>query len=251
MSSNYVMEPDVDVEIVTHCWRYSRSLAYQISGLILNPPQCDVQLTVFCNPEHDKRTLDVIQAMRPSLPENVFVVSQFLETNRLFRRSIGRNEACLHSPAKSCIILTDADYIWPGRAIDEVLQNGISAEAVLTYPCRYWKQVDHSSGDAYLALQDEPKVLGLESKDFESCRIGKAIGGIQVYRADVARELGYLSGTKWLNPHRGPRFACCRCDKAFRYWLVGKGHKIKDFEGGMPWRIRHSVKGREVTEVDN
>lgn len=250
MSSNYVMEPDVDVEIVTHCWRYSRSLAYQISGLILNPPQCDVQLTVFCNPEHDKRTLDVIQAMRPSLPENVFVVSQFLETNRLFRRSIGRNEACLHTAAKSYTLLTDSDYVWTGRAIDEILENRSNCQAALRYPARYWKQIDHATGDAYLARQEVPQILGLAPEDFESCRIGKAIGGIQIYRADLARELGYLNGTKWLNPHRGPRFACCRCDKAFRYWLVGKGYTIEDIEYAMPWRIRHSKKGR-VEDVDN
>lgn len=238
-----------DVEILTHVWHYSRSLAYQISGLILDPPKCSVQLTVYTNAE-DEGTIKVIQTLYKNLPPNVNIQPRMLDKPKLFRRAIGRNEACLGTLAKACVVMTDADYVYTGTALDEILSNGLSDETAFTFPHHYWKQKTHELGDAYLARQDPPQVLGLDPADFESCRIGKAIGGLMIYRADTARELGYLNGTKWLTPHNGPRFGCCRCDRGFRVWLADKGHVSKDFDGGMPWRIRHSVKGR-CEEVEN
>lgn len=239
-----------DIEIVTHCWKYSRSLSYQLSGLILQPPKCEVQLTVYWNQE-DEATSRAITTLYPQLPVNVHLVPRHLNKPQLFRRAIGRNEACLQTLAKACLILTDADYVWPGGAIDEVLANGVSQETAFTFPHHYWKQASHESGDQYLARQAEPQALPLNPVDFEHCRIGKAIGGLQIYRADAARKFGYLNGTKWLTPHRGEKFACCRCDRGWRGWITEKGHPPKDFDGGEPWRIRHSRKGREFEDVEN
>lgn len=238
-----------DVEVVTHCWKYARSLAYQMSGLILDPPKCEVQLTIYWN-EEDEATRKTITTLYPQLPVNVHLAPRCLDKPKLFRRAIGRNEACLQSLAGACLILTDADYVWPGGAIDEVLANGLTPETGFTFPAYYWKQVDHATGDAYLAKQVPPQVLGIDPRDFENCRIGKGIGGLQIFRADVARQYGYLNGTRWMNPHKGEKMACCRCDAAWRGWIAERGHRPKDFEGGMPWRIRHSVKGRCET-VDN
>lgn len=239
-----------DVEIVTHCWKYARSLAYQMSGLILDPPKCEVQLTIYWN-EEDEATRNTITTLYPQLPVNVHLAPRCLDKPRLFRRAIGRNEACLQSLAGACLILTDADYVWPGGAIDEVLARGVTPTTALTFPHHYYKQIDHETGDSYLERQVVPKVLPLNPKDFEHCRIGKAIGGIQVYDAHVARKYGYLNGTKWMTPHRGEKFACCRCDRGFRGWIADKGYEPKDFDGGEPWRIRHSKKGREFEDVAN
>lgn len=240
-----------DVEIVTHCWKYSRALAYQISGLVLEPPKCNVQLTVFYN-EEDEDTKHTIKTLDSQLPSNVYLVPLQLRKPELFRRAIGRNIACLGTLAKGCLILTDADYIWPGRAVDEVLELGISPETAITFPESYWKQLTHAIGDEYLARQATPQVLPLDPRDFEESSIDKAIGGIQVYRADVARQFGYLNGTKWMEPHRGDKFACCRCDKAWRGWLKEKGHEPKAYAGGgKPYRIRHTRNGRVFADINN
>src|SRR5690606_16316725 len=40
------------IEIVSHCWQYSHLLAYQLSSLVLHPPEnTTVTMTVFHNPE--------------------------------------------------------------------------------------------------------------------------------------------------------------------------------------------------------
>lgn len=239
-----------DVEIVTHCWKYSRSLAYQLSGLVLSQPKCEVQVTLFCNSE-DERTALTVRNLYPQLPVNVHLVVRMLDKPFLFRRAIGRNLACKETKATGCLILTDADYVWPGYAVDQVLEHSLNADTAFTFPHHYWKMLDHETGDRYLALQDNPQVLTMKPEDFSFERIGKAIGGIQVYRADAAREHGYLDGTKWLNPHRGEKFACCRCDRAWRGWIAERGHEPQDFDGGEPFRIRHSRKGREFGDIDN
>jgi hypothetical protein len=50
----------MNVEIISHCWRYSRLLTYQLSSLVLYPPQqVRVTATVFLT-EEDTPTVDVV-----------------------------------------------------------------------------------------------------------------------------------------------------------------------------------------------
>ena len=240
----------VDVQLITHCWKYSKALAYQMSGLVLDPPKSEVQLTVFFNDE-DQDTVNTIRTLYPHLPVNVHLDARSLPKPQLFRRAIGRNIACLESPARTWTLCTDSDYIWSGTAIDEIAGTVVEPQTALIFPGTYWKQLSHALGDEYLARQATPQVLGLDHRDFEESSIDKAIGGIQLVRADVARKHGYLSHTKWMEPHTGPRFACCRCDRAYRGWIKDLGYDIKSVPGCMPYRIRHTKNGREVTEVSN
>ena len=47
----------LSVEIVSHCWRYSHLLAYQLSSLLNHPPQhVDVVMTVFYSEEDEATT---------------------------------------------------------------------------------------------------------------------------------------------------------------------------------------------------
>lgn len=238
----------MDIQLVVHCWRYGKALAYQMSSLILDPPKCSVEYTVYCN-EEDESTMRTLMALHGELPPSVCLIIRHLPKPKLFRRAIGRNEACLGSLAKHLVLLTDVDYCWSGTALDELLANYEGRP--LCYPHHYMKQKDHELGDACLALQEEPKILALNPDEFESCRIGKAIGGIQVVSADLAREHGYLNGTRWMQPYTGDHFACCRCDRAARVMWDGLGYKFEDIDGAMPWRIRHSVKGRCDGTVEN
>lgn len=238
----------MDIQLVVHCWRYGKALAYQMSSLILDPPKCSVEYTVYCNDE-DESTMRTLQALHGELPPSVCLIIRHLRKSHLFRRAIGRNEACLGSLAKHLVLLTDVDYCWSGTALDELLANYEGRP--LCYPHHYMKQKTHELGDACLALQEEPKVLALNPDEFEPCRIGKAIGGIQVVSADLAREHGYLNGTRWMQPYTGDHFACCRCDRAARVTWDGLGYKFEDIDGAEPWRIRHSVKGRCDGTVEN
>ena len=106
----------LEIDLVSHCWHYSRSLAYQISGLILDPPDFPVQLTIFCNPE-DKDTINTIQTLYPKLPPTVCLVPRAQDKPKLFRRGIGRNDACLGTLAASVVICTDCDYVWGAKAL--------------------------------------------------------------------------------------------------------------------------------------
>ena len=48
------------LEIITHCYRYSRVLTYQLSSLVINPPPFEVMVTVVCN-WNDKPTIKVLE----------------------------------------------------------------------------------------------------------------------------------------------------------------------------------------------
>ena len=51
----------MQLQIVSHCWNYSRLLTYQLSSLVLHPPRkLDVTMTVFYN-EEDTRTCEVLE----------------------------------------------------------------------------------------------------------------------------------------------------------------------------------------------
>ena len=57
------------LEIVSHCWRYSRLLTYQLSSLFLPPPTVAVCMTVFLTNDDDptgKRMQEFLQFLMPS-----------------------------------------------------------------------------------------------------------------------------------------------------------------------------------------
>ncbi|MBX2825316.1 MAG: hypothetical protein KTR33_11350, partial [Gammaproteobacteria bacterium] len=48
------------IEIVSHCWRYSHMMLYQLSSLVLYPPaECTVTMTV-CYSEEDTDTKELL-----------------------------------------------------------------------------------------------------------------------------------------------------------------------------------------------
>lgn len=224
------------LEIVSHCWLYSRLLTYQLSSLVLHPPQkCEVVATVFWCAE-DQRTRDVLDYFRAIDVPRVTWQFRELERTRLCRRAIGRNIACRETRADR-LWLTDCDYLVGDGTLDAIALAEFGGP--LAYPRRS-HVTSQPRGDEYIEAVTAPGVYDVSAEDFERDTHGRAIGGIQIVPGDIARERGYLPDSRrfqspsevWVRTH---------CDRAFRVTLGTTGVPID-----VPHvrRIRHSKRGR-------
>ncbi len=238
------------IEIVTHCWRYSRVLTYQLSSLVLHPPKdCDVVATVFYSRD-DLATVRVLEFFRPQFAEQYFFRPQSanrrglrawpLPTADLLNRAIGRNAACRNTNA-DIVWFTDCDYVFGEGCLDALAATDLPVEKKLFYPPTKFT-VDHATGDAYAERAAEPAVLDIDPADFKPHKCGKAIGGIQIVPGSVAREYGYCPNHKRHQRHiNGEEFKKNTSDKTYRQILgVGGGTRIE-----LPnvYRIRQTDMG--------
>jgi len=235
------------IQIVSHCWNYSRLLTYQLSSLLLYPPDTvSVRMTVVCCVE-DLKTVETVAFFRNHRlwPHNVDLRIWTLEKERLFRRAIGRNLVCLSS-CEDVIWLTDCDYLFGPGCLDGMYDNFLFGE-VLCYPRQIMKNHTHEIGDQYIALVEEPSVHEVDFDDFGPSKLNKAIGGVQLYRGESARRMGYLPNSKrWQQPAK--TFQKCNCDVQFRKAVVaGRGTAI---DVPRIYRLRHSQCGREVAGLE-
>ena len=115
---------ELSLEIVSHCWNYSRFLAYQLSSLVQFPPaKLRVTMTVFYAPE-DTATQKLLDFFGGQTVPGVTWNWQPLAKERLFRRGIGRNLAARATTA-DWIWFTDCDVMFRAGCLDtlaEVLQ---------------------------------------------------------------------------------------------------------------------------------
>ncbi len=231
--------PRMSLEIVCHCWNYSRLLTYQLSSLVLFPPKdVGVTMTVFHN-EEDERTVQVLDYFRAISADNVSWNWRQLEKPLLFRRAIGRNMAALETKA-DWIFFTDCDQVFREGCIDSFTQL-MSIEAPLVYP-RYVNCTTHIGADnPILEKADEgPAILDIDPADFQPVLHTRAIGGVQVARGDVVRQTGYCKDIpRFMKPAR--KFHRTREDVVFRRLLGTPGEPVD-----MPniFRIEHKQKGR-------
>jgi hypothetical protein len=228
------------IELVTHCWNYSRLLTYQLSSLALHPPRAvSVTATVFLSYEDAKtrRVIDYFQ--RLPLPPTVTLFPWHLPTHRLLVRGVGRNLAALTTRA-DWVWFTDCDYAFGPGALDALADRLASVGGDLAYPRRVLRSRSQADGDGYVAaVGDGPRLAAVRPEDFESERMTRAIGGIQICRGEVARSRGYLGGaafhdrvaTQWVRTHE---------DVQFREELGTPGRAVR-----VPnvFRIRHSRRG--------
>lgn len=233
------------IEIVTHSYNYSRLLTYQLSSLALHPPQ-DVSLTftVFYN-EDDLPTRQVLDFFWDD-PRGDVAVWNFrnLPTPELCRRAIGRNLAALNSHA-DWIWFTDCDYIFGPGALDSLPEALGKIEGPLAFPRQVLGSISHELGDAAIQKVNGPGLYSIDPTHFRPARHNRAIGGIQIVRGDVAREIGYCRGTRWQRPAR--TWKRTHEDRAFRKILGTRGEPID-----IPnvFRIRHSLRGRKHKGVE-
>lgn len=230
----------LSLEIVSHCWRYSHLLAYQLSSLVLYPPtRLDVTMTVFHAAEDDDtvRLLDFFgQQQVPELTWNW----QVLDQGRLFRRSIGRN---LAARATHCdwIWFTDCDVVFHAGCLDALADALQGRRDALVFPrVERRSELLESEDEVLQATRESPRVLDIDVSNFTPWERGRATGPLQITHGDVARACGYCESLHFYQKP-SPTWAKAYEDRAFRWLLRTPGVPV-DVPG--VYRIRHASKGR-------
>lgn len=236
------------LEIVAHCYRYSRLLAYQATSLIDHPPPAGmrVRYTVFYTPS-DSRTVDMLDWFVSYGAGWIEWRLHALPPPELYRRAIGRNRAALATEA-DWIWFADCDYVFGPQclaSLPEVL-GSVPLDPPLVYP-RYTHRTTQEHGDELIDQVTEPGMYRLPpDAKLETEKNVRAIGGIQILRGSVARERGYLNNSRrWQQPIEF--WQRTWDDTAFRRVLKTRGRPvlIADMH-----RVRHSKRGRLDRDVE-
>ncbi|MEN6507121.1 MAG: glycosyltransferase family 2 protein [Planctomycetaceae bacterium] len=229
------------LQIVSHCWQYSRVLQYQLSSLVLYPPaNIAVQMTVFAALDDD-RTTAVLNAFAARLPAlNI----QIQPPEELLKRGIGRNIAAIGSTA-DVLWFADCDYFFGPGCLDSLADLPLDGQP-LFFPEETLYNATRASGDEYARrAQDPAAVVDIDPADFVPHRTRKAIGGMQIVPGAVARKRGYCPDSRrHQKPATGTAWAHNTSeDRLFRAILGTEG-----WSWPIPacYRIRQSVPG----EVD-
>jgi len=226
------------LEIVSHCYHYSRLLTYQLSSLALHPVRSlDVRMTVFWTRE-DAETERVLEYFAPRLPKSIEPHWWELPKEQLFRRAIGRNLAALGTSA-DWVWFCDCDLVFGEGSLD-ALEAALRTETgPLVYPRRVWISASHGVGDKAIARVTQPCVIAVEPTEFVERHYSRAIGGVQIVPGDIARQKGYLGHVRrYQRP--ADRFQPMTEDVRYRKVLGTAGEPIH-----VPnlFRINHSERG--------
>lgn len=231
----------LQLEIVSHCWRYAHLQAYQLSSLLLHPPQkLSVRMTVFHAPD-DERVVELLQffAAKPAVP-NVTWNWWPLERPQLFRRAIGRNLAALGTTA-DWVWFTDCDVVFHGDCLDRLADALQGRCDRLVFPREEHVTRLLTSDDPLLqAAAQKPAVVSIDPERFSTHRHVKATGPIQITHGDMARRAGYCASLPYFQ-QPATRWRKTYEDRAFRWLLRTDGTPI-DVPG--VYRIKHLDKGR-------
>ena len=230
----------LQLEIVSHCWKYAHMLVYQLSSLALFPPQsCTVTMTVFYG-EEDSATVALLAYFKELKVPNVVWNWQCLPRQALFRRAIGRNLAARNSQA-DWVWFTDCDLLFRAGCLDGLAAALQGRQDVLVYPAQ-----EYCTGllpyDAAILQPDmsTPAVLDVDESLFSRFPRSRATGPLQITHGDVARAVGYCESLPY---YQRPSETWCKAyeDRAFRWLLRSQGVPL-DVLG--VFRIRHVAKGR-------
>ena len=228
------------LEIVCHCWQYSRLLTYQLSSLVLYAPrEVDVLATVFCA-EEDQNTVEVVRYFSTiEKPGNVRIRPWYLPRDQIMLRLIGRNLAALATEA-DWVWFADCDYLFRDGALDGLRQCVGQTESPLVFPRLVQTNCCHELGDRAIAQASAgPGVLDILPGDFCPQKFRRAIGGIQIARGEVVRRVGYCKDSRrqeWRCPH----WVKPSDDIHFRRSLGTAGTPV---EIPNVFRVRHSTRG--------
>ena len=228
------------IEIVSHCWRYSRLLSYQLDSLIRHPiDNARVVMTVFYSAE-DTSTSDLLSLAASRSVSNVEWNWQALPKEQLFRRSIGRNVAALNSSA-DWIWFTDCDQTFQSGCIDnlnEALQGRTDA---LVYPEIEFRTQAYGKEDLINQnTLEKAELLQAPMDRFQPYPVKRATGPLQITHGDVARHNGYCADVPFYQ-QPATQFQKATEDRVFR-WLLGTQGEPVSIDG--VYRIQHVEKGR-------
>lgn len=230
----------LQLEVVSHCWKYAHMLVYQLSSLVLYPPQnCTVTMTVYYGQE-DTETVALLTFFGALNVPNVIWNWQCLPPQALFRRAIGRNLAARQSKA-DWVWFTDCDLLFRAGCFDALAAALQGRRDVLVYPAREYCTA-LLPGDAAILRPDmsQPCVLDVDADLFTVFPRSRATGPLQITHGDVARAVGYCDSLPY---YQRPSATWCKAyeDRAFRWLLRSQGVPL-DVPG--VYRIRHVAKGR-------
>jgi hypothetical protein len=233
------------LEIVSHCWKYSRLLSYQLSSLVLHPPRrVAVTMSVFYAPS-DRKTLSVLAYFQNRSVANVQWQWRQLEERQLFRRAIGRNVAALATRA-DWIWFCDCDQAFGEGCLDALADQLARAPADFVYPEYVLFSPKQVAGGTLLREASALQLLDFNDSGFRAVRFNRAVGGLQIVRGELARRIGYCRNSRrFMRPAR--RWMRTFDDVEFRRIIGCKGSPIP-----VPqlYRIEHSAKGRFCKDVD-
>lgn len=228
----------LQIEVVSHCWRYAHLLTYQLSSLVhFAPREVDVTMTVFHAPE-DAQTVELLAFFGAIEVPGVRWNWQPLPKEALFRRAIGRNRAALASRA-DWVWFTDCDLMFRAGCLDALGAALQGRRDALVYP-RIERVTDLLTEDDPRLRHDAPALVDIDDTQFTPREPGRATGPLQITHGDVARALGYCAPIAY---YQQPAAAWCKAheDRAHRWLLETPGVPI-DIPG--VYRIRHVFKGR-------
>ena len=230
----------LSLEIVSHCWNYAHLLDFQLSSLVLFPPnKMSVTMTVYYCRE-DQATVDMLAFFGQQELVHVKWNWRALPRQQLFRRSIGRNHAARNTAA-DWIWFTDCDLLFRDKTIDTLGDLLQGRQDKLVYPS-YEKVTPLLLDDHPMLNADahEPAIVDIDSSVFYPTDRTRATGPLQIVHGDVARTNGYCES---LPLYQTPSETWCKAheDRAFRWLLRTKGTALE-----LPgvYRIRHTTKGR-------
>ena len=241
------------LEVVTHCWKYSRLLSYQLASFWRHRPKDnEVKATVFyCNEDGDTAKL-LSMVSGPKWDRTTYRVNPIaLSRGELCNRAIGRNLAALQSVA-DWMWFADADYCVTGGFFDQCCETLSWLDGPLYFPqeirctlkCHGAELVDRDTmpGSWQRCLSDS------DCARLICQRFKVAIGGVQFARGEVLRKsVGDGGPLGYLNRNAGWRVAFTSGnwhpdveDKRFRRSLPSSAVAI-DLPGLV--RIRHAERG--------
>lgn len=177
-----------------------------------------------------------------------------MPAGQLFRRAIGRNW-CAKRTKADVVHFCDVDYLFPPGYLGFLAEN-LDRTSTLHLPGYMRLNTFHAVGDELLKsmrdvdlppmdLEDATKYKNWDDNERWSQRKQKlAIGGCQIVGGDLARTIGYLDGTPWVETvSESEGFRSCRCDKVFRRLNKLKAERLPI----CVYRLRHSTDGRDFS----
>ncbi len=232
--------PVTEIEVVSHCWNYAHLLQYQLSSLVLAPPQTvDVRMTVcFC--PADQRTAELLAFFSAQTVPRVSWNWIPLAREALLRRVVGRNVAAKRSRA-DWVWFTDCDVVFADCCFDTMASRLAGRADRLIYPQEERTTRMLAADDPVLTVSRENlAVRGVDFERFMVQRPRQATGPLQITRGDVARRWGYCDRVSCYQ-RTTDRWRKTYEDRVFR-WLLGTPGVPLDLPG--IYRIKHVEKGR-------